>query len=76
MAFLEYDHLNILTDEDVDPEIHHQFDPYLFDSQYLRYTQVLDTDYENFMVLYTCQETGEFWQDDRHILPFEAWHHA
>ena len=36
------------------------FDPFLFDSQFLKYAQILDTDYENYILLYTCQETAEF----------------
>ena len=31
-----------------------------FESQFLRYSQVLDTDYDNFLVLYTCQEAADF----------------
>ena len=31
-----------------------------FDMQFLRYSQVLDTDYDNFVLLYTCQEAADF----------------
>jgi hypothetical protein len=31
-----------------------------FDLQFLRYAQVLDTDYDNFVVLYSCQEAADF----------------
>lgn len=50
------------------------FDPYLFDSQFLKYAQVLDTDYENFLLLYSCQEYAEFNDDEGYVLPQEyAW---
>lgn len=49
---LDYDHPENY-DADQDPE-QISFDPYVFDSQYLRYVQVLDTDYDNYFVMYAC----------------------
>ena len=37
-----------------------QFDPFLWDSQFQRYAQVLDTDYDNYMVLYECLESAYY----------------
>lgn len=31
-----------------------------FDLQFLRYGQVLDTDYDNYIILYSCQEAADF----------------
>ena len=42
------------------------FDPHLFDSQYLRYAQVLDTDYDNYILLYSCQEINEYFEAKTH----------
>lgn len=36
------------------------FDQVRFNQQYLHYTQILDTDYENYILLYTCKENGEY----------------
>ena len=56
IAFLEplgshSDHINNLTafDENVFEQ-----DAAHFDLQFLRYSQILDTDYDNYIVLYTC----------------------
>ena len=31
-----------------------------FDKQYLKFNQILDTDYENYLVVYNCQESAEY----------------
>jgi len=36
------------------------FDPWLWDSQYTRYMQVLDTDNEDYVVLYQCLESANY----------------
>ena len=41
-----------IVEEDGGRLVEGAFDPYLFDSQYLRYAQILDTDYLNYMVIY------------------------
>lgn len=49
-----------------------------FDMQFLRYSQVLDTDYDNFVLLYTCQEAADFAlkeQPDKLIGYVEAYQH-
>ena len=38
---------------------HHDWNA--FDHHYLRYAQVLDTDYENFAILYSCQEGAHYY---------------
>lgn len=35
-------------------------DFYAFDHHYLRYAKVLDTDYDNFVIMYSCQEAAEY----------------
>ena len=47
------------------------FDPYLYDSQFTKYAQILDTDYDNYILLYTCQESAEFVDDEGYSLPHE-----
>ena len=52
------------------------FDVYLFESQFLKYTQVLDTDYENYLLLYSCQESAEFLDKEDYTVPqWYAWSH-
>ena len=70
ISFLEYHHLGLHEEEGLseeDDEHVHIFDPYLFDSQFLRYNQVIDTDYIDYFVLYTCQESADFVYDERDI---------
>jgi hypothetical protein len=35
-------------------------DPLVFDQQFERYMQVLDTDYDNYLVMYQCLETAHY----------------
>lgn len=35
-------------------------DFYAFDHHYLRYAQIIDTDYENYMIMYSCQEGAQY----------------
>jgi hypothetical protein len=37
-----------------------EYDPHLWDSQYLRYVQVLDSDSKNYLVVYKCLETAKY----------------
>lgn len=37
-----------------------EFDPIFWDSQYERYMQVLDTDNEEYIALYTCMESANY----------------
>ena len=54
------------------------FDPYVFDSQYTRYFQVLDTDYDNYMLVYSCQEINEYHnlESGANVAPHDAWKFA
>ena len=44
-----------LIDKNVDNE-KGEFNAFTFDQQYLKYMQILDSDFENFVVMYTCIE--------------------
>jgi len=55
IAFLENSKLANPSDMQDD-----QFNPKLFDSQYLKYVQVLLSDFENYMVMYFCEESAEY----------------
>ena len=37
-----------------------EFNIYKFEQQYVKYMQILDTDYKDFLVVYTCQENAEY----------------
>ena len=54
------------------------FNNNVFDSQFKRYAQVLDTDYNNFMVLYECFETAHYYdtKTGKQIPDYEAWEAA
>jgi len=54
------------------------FNNYVFDSQFKRYAQVLDTDYDNFMVLYECFETASYYDKNtgKQMPDYEAWEHS
>lgn len=58
---------SILSPEDFkfDPEkpgsSHGLDDAELFDHKYLRYAQILDTDHENYIVMYSCQEGARYY---------------
>ena len=52
-----------------------KFNETKFDDQFLRFSQILDTDYTSYMVVYSCQENAE-WFDDRsglEIAPEQVW---
>ena len=51
------------------------YDPIAFDSQFLRYAQILDTDYLNYMVVYQCLETAHYFNKETHekMTGEEAW---
>lgn len=70
-------------DENVQEHTHEDkreefFNNYVFDAQFKRYAQVLDTDYDNFMVLYECFETAQYYdtKQGKQIPDYEAWEHA
>lgn len=54
------------------------FNNYVWDSQSKRYAQVLDTDYDNFMVLYECFELAHYYDKStgKQIPEYEAWDHS
>ena len=70
---LDYDHPENYDENQEAEQI--SFDPYVFDSQYLRYVQVLDTDYDNYFVMYACQEIARIVDKEsgEEITPHEAW---
>lgn len=37
-----------------------------------KYMQILDTDYKNYMVVYTCQDSAEFTDSSGNELSYEA----
>jgi len=45
------------------------YDVFEWDSQFLRYSQIIDTDYKNYIVLYSCYEIAEFYHKEgaKHI---------
>ena len=50
------------------------FNEHKFEAQYLKYMQVLDTDYDNYLVLYSCQENADFIDKSaRELTPQEVW---
>jgi len=50
----------------------------MWDSQFLRYIKVLDTDHSNYIALYQCMEDARFFNrdDDKELEPQEAWSKA
>ena len=58
-----------------EPKIEGEFDQDEFNKQYIHVTKVVDTDYDNFLVIYSCHEaesfinieTGEEYQNDSSI---------
>lgn len=44
----------------------------------MRYAQVLDTDYENYTVVYSCQESAKYYdkETDQEIPPHAAYQYA
>lgn len=58
-----------------DGELETEFDAHVFDSQFKRYAQVFDTDYDNYMVMYQCFETAHFYDKEtgKRIPGYEAW---
>jgi len=69
-------------DEDIkehghDGEKMEWFNEHLFDSQFKRYAQVLDTDYDNYAVIYQCFETAQYFDKTGARIPnYEAFEHA
>ena len=53
-----YVQVNNELDKDDHPEIfnNHKFE----ESQFKKFMQVLDTDYQNYMLVYTCQDSAEW----------------
>ena len=49
-----------------DPE---NFNEVKWDNMNLKYAQILDTDYTNYMVVYTCQENAEY-SDDAGVIDY------
>jgi hypothetical protein len=58
-----------------DGEKEEYFNEHLFDSQFKRYAQVLDTDYDNYAVIYQCFETAGYFDKETgtRIPDYEAW---
>ena len=58
MAYVEHRDVDLenvetgIKEHDFDGEMETEFDSHAFDSQFHRYAQVLDTDYDNYMVLF------------------------
>jgi len=54
------------------------YNEHSFDAQFKRYAQVLDTDYDNFAVLYECFETAEYYnaETNERMPDYEAWEHT
>ena len=51
------------------------FSEHVFDSQFKRYAQVLDTDYDTYAVVYQCFETAQYFDKESgtRIPNYEAW---
>ena len=45
------------------PDDTDKFQEAKWDNMHLKYMQVLDTDYTNYMVVYSCQENAEYTDD-------------
>lgn len=41
------------------------FDPWLFEQQFLRYGQVVDTDYDNYFIFWSCWEIAEWYTREK-----------
>ena len=52
-----------------------KFNPKIFDSQYLKYAQVLLSDFENYMVVYFCEESAQYRSKSRKrsLSPQDVW---
>jgi hypothetical protein len=50
----------------------------MWDSQYLRYVKILDTDHSNYIVLYQCMEDARYFNtdDNKELDHEEAWSKA
>ena len=55
-----------------------EFDEALWDSQFLRYVTILDTDQENYIALYSCLESANFFdlKENKLLNSEEAWNKA
>ena len=84
VAHLVHRDVNLKThgDEEIkehghDGEKEEWFNEHLFDSQFKRYAQVLDTDYDNYAVIYQCFETAQYFDKTGARIPnYEAFEHA
>jgi len=47
-------------------QTNHDFDANHWDTQYLRFSKVLDTDNENFLIMYSCQESAKYYDKEHH----------
>jgi hypothetical protein len=67
-----------IKEHDHDGEKEGYFNEHVFDSQFKRYAQVLDTDYDNYMVLYQCFETAQYFDKESGVrIPnYEAWENS
>jgi len=67
-----FEQINEALQAEEDPEV---FNQHKFEDQHQKYMQVLDTDYKNYMVVYTCQENSEFTEErsGRELLPEEVY---
>lgn len=62
IAYLEPHDIHRLSEEQQrEMKENLDFDPNFWDSQFLRYVQVLDSDNKNFMILYSCQESAKYY---------------
>eukprot|EP00355_Strombidium_rassoulzadegani_P000924 CAMPEP_0168615352 /NCGR_PEP_ID=MMETSP0449_2-20121227/4459_1 /TAXON_ID=1082188 /ORGANISM="Strombidium rassoulzadegani, Strain ras09" /LENGTH=165 /DNA_ID=CAMNT_0008656087 /DNA_START=155 /DNA_END=649 /DNA_ORIENTATION=+ len=63
-----------INEEIAKPEDPASFNVHKLEAQFLKYMQVLDTDYSNYLVVYTCQENTEWTEtkSGRELLPEEA----
>lgn len=53
----------------------HEFDEYVYEQQFLRWAQVVDTDYDNYLVLWHCWEHAEYYDTAKAktIPPSQIW---
>jgi len=60
--------INNSLDEDEDPNV---FNEHKFEAMNTKYLHILDTDYKNYLVVYSCQENQEFSEDrtERELMP-------
>ena len=52
-----------------------EYDAIAFDQQYLRYMQILDTDYDNYASVYSCVESAEYRDSNtgKYLTDEQAW---